>query len=150
MFLAPGYESNFDLGTISSGDYEDITVGLVTNNRTKAESTIKLFITESRPEFNKEEKVTIELEKRHSSMQTYTFEGKDRINKIADVSSISIDIEKNIPKAAKTNSNGIAVVIGNHDYQNNVYDVEFAIRDASWMKEYLTKTLRYKKGNIIY
>ena len=72
------------------------------------------------------------------------------INKIADVSSISIDIEKNIPKAEKTNSNGIAVVIGNRDYQNNVYDVEFAIRDASWMKEYLTTTLGYKAGNIIY
>ena len=82
-------------------------------------------------------------------MKTFTFEGKDRINKIADASGISIDIEKNIPKAEKTNSNGIAVVIGNRDYQNNVYDVEFAIRDASWMREYLTKTLGYKEGNLL-
>ena len=48
------------------------------------------------------------------------------------------------------NVNGIAVVIGNREYGGDVPDVEFAVRDAEYVREYLIKTMGYRPGNIFY
>ena len=61
----------------------------------------------------------------------------------------SDELEKNIPKG-KINPNGIAVVIGNKSYQNEVSSVEFASNDATIMYKYLTEMMGFKPENIIY
>jgi len=63
------------------------------------------------------------------------------------------DIDKDIPKAARKNSNGIAVVIGNQRYKKEnkgIADVIYAEHDAATMRKYLVQTLGYDKENIIY
>jgi len=69
------------------------------------------------------------------------------------VATLTIDIEKNIPQALTINSDGVAVIIGNCNYaafNRDVPNVDYAVRDAAVMKEYLTNTLGYRIGNIIY
>lgn len=59
----------------------------------------------------------------------------------------------NFPKSETTNRYAIAVIIGNKDYSlvnKDVPDVKYAHNDAKAMYEYITTTLGYRKGNIIF
>ena len=68
-----------------------------------------------------------------------------------NISEFNIDIRKNIPKTKKENKDAIAVVIGNKEYKKKeIPFVEYAINDASLMKEYLINTLGYSPDNILY
>jgi hypothetical protein len=59
------------------------------------------------------------------------------------------DVDVNIPKTESTNHDAIAVVIGNRDYQlGDAPDVDYAVRDAIAMREYLINTMGFKSGNI--
>ena len=63
------------------------------------------------------------------------------------------DVDVDIPRTAAVNADGVAVVIGNRDYgeyQTDVPDVEFALRDAAVVRQYLTRTLGFLEGNILY
>lgn len=59
------------------------------------------------------------------------------------------DIAVNIPKTALKRKDAVAVVIGNADYLKTT-GVDFAIRDASVMKMYLTNALGFDEKNIIF
>lgn len=63
-----------------------------------------------------------------------------------------LDIDIDTPLITKIkNPDAIAVVIGNQHYINkDVPSVDYAIRDASTIKEYLIKTMGFREGNIIY
>ncbi|MCK4312328.1 MAG: caspase family protein, partial [Candidatus Cloacimonetes bacterium] len=85
---------------------------------------------------------------------TFTFEpikweelSEDETQEISEIDEYKID--ENIPKNNFVNKNAIAVIIGNCDYQK-IKDVEFAVNDAKLVKEYLQKTLGFKRGNIFY
>ena len=71
-------------------------------------------------------------------------------NVVMPISGLSIDVEVNIPNTSMTNKNGIAVVIGNRVYTGDVPSVDFAVRDAEYVKEYLIQTLGYRQGNVFY
>ena len=60
-----------------------------------------------------------------------------------------IDIESNIPQTFSINNNAIAIIIGNKDYKKTK-NVEYSIRDASLIKEYLKEAFGYKEENIFY
>lgn len=58
-----------------------------------------------------------------------------------------------LPKTEKENRYGVAVIIGNRNYSSNnrdVPDVDFALNDAQAMYEYVTKSLGFREGNVIY
>ncbi len=66
------------------------------------------------------------------------------------------DVDTNIPEI-KTNSNAVAVVIGNTEYQvatgkqgtTKVGPVKYAVNDAKTMRDYLVKTLGLNEKNVI-
>jgi len=58
---------------------------------------------------------------------------------------------KQMKKARSENRYGVAVVIGNRDYQNkDIPPVSYAIRDATQVRKCLIKTFGYREGNIIF
>ncbi|MEK7263225.1 MAG: caspase family protein [Bacteroidota bacterium] len=59
-----------------------------------------------------------------------------------------IDIEQNIPETKLKNKNGIALIISISEYAN-FQKVEYAKRDAQFIREYLIKTLGYNEKNIL-
>ena len=60
-------------------------------------------------------------------------------------------VDINIPVTNIKNSNAIAVVIGNKEYQDkDIPSVDFAVNDADAVKKYLVNVLGYREGNIIY
>ncbi len=63
-----------------------------------------------------------------------------------------LEIEKNVEPAIKPiNPDGIAVIIGIQKYNHkDLPEVAFAHNDAEAMRGFITKSLGYKDGNIIY
>lgn len=58
---------------------------------------------------------------------------------------------KNPKQAVAQNRFGVAVVIGNRDYKNkDIPSVNFAIQDATQVRDYLIKTFGFRNGNIIF
>lgn len=63
------------------------------------------------------------------------------------------DVDLDIPETGAINVDGVAVIIGNRNYAEHnadVPDVEFALRDAAVVKQYLTRMLGFQEGNILY
>ena len=61
-----------------------------------------------------------------------------------------IDVRKNIPRAAHSNSNAVGVVIGIADYQDpTVPPVKYAKHDAQVVREYLVETFGYDPNKIL-
>ncbi|CAN2040079.1 hypothetical protein GMMP15_1530042 [Candidatus Magnetomoraceae bacterium gMMP-15] len=68
---------------------------------------------------------------------------------IEDIPDFVVDIEQNLPKTKMKNKDGIAVVIGNKNYQQTK-KVDFAINDAMTMKKYLVEVIGYREGNVFF
>lgn len=61
------------------------------------------------------------------------------------------DIQLNIPRTQQVNEDAIAVIIGNKSYlDKDIPDVDYALRDARTMKDYLIQTFGFREGNILY
>ncbi|MBF0225577.1 MAG: caspase family protein [Desulfobacterales bacterium] len=70
---------------------------------------------------------------------------------VEDIPEFQVDVDINIPKTSMKNLDGIAIVIGNRNYQHkDVPSVKYAHKDAETIKKYLIETLGYREGNIIY
>jgi len=64
---------------------------------------------------------------------------------------VAYNVDNNIPSTSMNNPDAVAVVIGNRNYEHrDIPTVDYAHHDAEIMQRYLTDTLGYKKGNIIF
>ena len=66
---------------------------------------------------------------------------------------LQVDVDKNIPKGKHKNPHAIAIIIGNKNYSSfghGIPDVDYAARDAAYMKKYVINLLGYSDENIIY
>jgi len=149
VFLAPYSEKDFNLGDIPSGEFRDVTFTIVTNNRVDNSVDIELVLDEKRPRFSKKDFVKLEIDKIQNELKPLVFKGTTSQSIIAELNSLSIDIEKNIPKGKKGNSNSLAVIFGIEEYKN-VSDANFAHRDANFMKEYFQEVLQIPSNRIYY
>ena len=141
---------HFDLDTLGPGEYKDITFNIYTNSIATEVPTF-LTISEHYKEYGK---LNIPLElafnQRISTMQQFVIEGREDL-KDFELEDFSIDIELNIPEGVEIKKDAVALIIGNRDYDNpDIPDVNFAHRDAQFMKQYLIKLLGYREGNIIF
>ncbi len=66
-----------------------------------------------------------------------------------DVATVSVDIEKDIPKSGRKGKHDLAIVFGIESYKN-VPGVSFAKRDAVWMKKYFENVLGIPANKIYY
>jgi hypothetical protein len=62
---------------------------------------------------------------------------------------LTVDVDTNIPQTDHTKRNAVAIVIGNQTYQY-MGNVDYAGRDATVIKDYLTQTLGYDEANIFH
>ncbi len=149
IFLAPYSEKEFRLGDIPAGESRDVIFTVLTNNRVADLVNVELKLTEKRPRFSKSGYVSLEIDKQQSQLQPLAFTGSASDVAIADLATLSVDIEQDIPKSKTKNPNALAVVFGVEDYKN-VSAVTFARRDASYIKEYFHKTLGIPADMIYY
>lgn len=61
------------------------------------------------------------------------------------------DVDINIPKAKDKNPLGVAVIIGNKDYQDkDIPSVDYALHDARTLRRYLIESFGFLEENILY
>jgi tetratricopeptide (TPR) repeat protein len=68
-------------------------------------------------------------------------------DEIIENSNILQDIRINIPITRKRNPNGLAILIGNRDY-NLTKNVDYALNDVDIMQKYLIQALGYNEENV--
>ena len=149
VFFTGDSRQEFDLGNIPPSGVKDIQFSIYTNNRIKDKIPVAVNIIEAREKFNRSYPLDLRVNvPQKRSQELVVFKGrKEDVSYGGRPAGISVDIEKNIPETGIENREAIAVVIGSRDYLK-AKNVEFAIRDAEFVKDYLIKTLGYREGNI--
>jgi thiol-disulfide isomerase/thioredoxin len=151
VYNAGEAEFSFSLGDMEANETKEIDFSFFANRNASNDLPIELSIKEQRGKYDRALRADLALNKVIKKATEVIVAGKDEgLITITDASLLSIDIEKNIPNTKMKNKNGIAVVIGNREYSGDVPDVEFAVRDAEYVKEYLIQTLGYRPGNVFY
>lgn len=151
VFTTPDSKTEFDLSTMQGGAFRDIVFSVYTN--TKATSVpVSIAITEARGRFNKDIPLELAFNKPQKRATELIVEGKETApGAIAEVASLSVDVDQKIPEGKGKNPDAVAVVIGISRYKNkDVPPVDYAKRGAAVMKEYVVKTLGYDERRIIY
>jgi len=142
----------FSLGTLAPGQWKKITFAVSTNKR-YAQPTLPLTLSlsERRKRFNQSVPLSLELNKVGKRLQEIIVSGKEDPQIASEVAmpGLAVDVDK-APTTLTKNPDAIAVVIGNSVYDNKyVPPVDFALRDAEFVKDYLLHTLGFREGNII-
>ena len=155
VFPMYGTTTNFTLGNMKSGQYQDIKFNIYTNKRIKhGPIPVKVRLGEVRPifaqEFELKQLVLFKPQQKVNELRIAGIEQVRSKSPVKDVATLSDDVDTDIPKCKTKNHDAVAVIIGNSDYDSpDVPKVNFAIRDANVVREYVEKTLGYRPGNII-
>jgi hypothetical protein len=150
VFIGGDGNAHFALGAMKSGEYRDIEFMFYTSRNIKAGQPIpiEVKVAEQRPQFNVSQSLALVMNTRQKNVREIVVQGQQREHvEITIAGGLSVDIEQNLPKTAMNNPNAFAVVIGNTDYRH-AKPVEFAVRDAQTMKQYLIEVLGFREGNV--
>ena len=155
VFVAGDSQTSFDLGGIPTGQFKDIKFSFYTNNRIKNGETIPITVqmVELRPRFNGNKNLALVMNAPQKSAQEFVVAAVETVRKgdIQAVGGLSVDVDQNIPEGQKAGKFDMAVVIGNRNYSaSGAPDIDYAGRDAQVMRDYLTRTMGFDAGNIIY
>ena len=151
VFNAGNAKTSFSLGNVQSNETKEISFSFFATRQAETDLPIRLEIKEARGRYDQTVKAGLSLnEVIKKATEVFVAGTEQGMVQITNIDAISVDIEENIPKTGMKNKNGIAVVIGNREYSGDVPDVEFAVRDAEYVREYLIKTMGYRPGNIFY
>ena len=149
VFIAGESKTAHNLGELKAGDYRDFSFSVYTN---KIATDIPVFVdfAEATGLVDVQDyRLPISLNERVKRIRTVVVEGQEGpAQPVVRATGLSIDIEQNIPSAAGSNPDAVAVVIGIADYQKAT-DVLYARRDAQFVREYLIKTFGYDPLNIL-
>ena len=154
VFLTEDSMRVFNLGNLAAGKYKDISFSFYTNKRIKSGERIPISveIREGRGRFYEKENLNLVMYAPQKRVEEIVVVAKEESKpKIEFAKGLSVDVDTGIKEGKIKRKDGIAVIIGNRDYENkDVPSVDYAIRDAAIMKEYAIKTLGFNEENIIY
>ena len=147
---------NKENGNISK--WCEVTINLTNNELTIISDTnnkIQHYTKINETDSQETNKIIAELSKKIDQIE---ISKRDNSNTQVDDSNIQkkniyirSDLDVNIPHNRKLKKYGVAVIIGNTNYQNNnIPNVDFALNDALILKKYLINTLGYIEEDIIY
>jgi hypothetical protein len=148
VFFAPESQQRFQALELNSGAFQDVEFSILTNPKVEKQVNLTIGMTEANTQ--KQFSLPLEIDKPLQSLQEFVVRGKEREKTVIEnVATLTVDIAKDIPVTQTPNPNAYAVVIGNRDYLK-VKNVDFAINDATLVKEYLIKTFGYRDENIFF
>ena len=151
IFKAGDSKTSFSIGTMQPNETRQVVFQFFATRKAQEDLPISLNITEQNQQYGSNQTAGLSLNKEFKRSTEVIIAAKEnKLVEITSIDGISVDIEKNIPKTGMKNRDAIAVVIGNKEYTSDVPNVDFAVRDAQFVKEYLIKTMGYREGNIFY
>lgn len=142
----------FDIGDLRPGQSQIIDFEFFTNKRyNNQEVPIIGEITESYGNYGLTQTLTVAINQQLEVNDRVVINAKpDPTYDIRDIR-LTSDVDKNLPRSFSRNSDAVAVVIGNRDYENpDVPPVDFALQDAASVKKYLIQSYGFDEENIIF
>lgn len=152
VYIGGEGRTHFDIGSINSGEYKDVVFMFYTNKRIKDSEEIPLSIkiTEARPDYKVSKNLALAMNAHQKSVKEFVVKGVETPKgEIELATGLTVDIERDLPRAVKINMDAIAVVIGNSNYRK-AKQVDYAVNDAETVKLYLTEVLGFREGNIFF
>jgi polyisoprenoid-binding protein YceI len=146
--------TTFQLGAIAPGAWKETTFSVFVSRRFQGvEIPVQLTISEERKRFSVSEELILTLGEQSQRATEINVQGISQETRVVvqapPVYTVDVDVE--IPKTNAHMPDAFAVVIGNRDYLHpDVPDVDYALRDANVMKEYLVSALGFLDGNVLF
>ena len=148
VYFTPDSKQQYSYDLIDPGQFKDLNFSF--NVSRNVGKQIELMI--SYKDENKQGSfpLVLDVAKPQQSIQQLSIKGSDmKMPTFSNVASISVDVEKNIPKLKRNGKNDLAVIFGIENYKN-VSNVSFAKRDADWMKVYFENVLGIPSKRIYF
>lgn len=141
VFVTPDSKTVFDLGAIGHSAYKDIKFTIYTNNRATG-VPVNIALTGAEGGTNKILPLSLAFNKPQKKGNELVVEGVQQVPAEADSSAttLSVDIDVNIPTGLTANPDAVAVIFGVEQYRN-IPPVSYATRDAAVFQEYAKKVL---------
>lgn len=138
-------------GDLKPGEWMDLRLAFSVKKGYRGGDALplKLALTEVRERFDKELPLDLKLRRSYPKTELVAIKGKARDKKPVVMPSFGEEL-LDIPSARNWNKEAVAVVVGVQNYKNrDVPSVAYALNDARLFREYLTRALGYREGNII-
>lgn len=148
VYFTPDSRQDYSFAFLKPGEFKDLEFSFNTAKTVGKSIDVSIGFTEGST--TGKFPLELEVEKTQQTIQQLVISGQEMGTlKFADVATVSVDIEKDIPKSGRKGKNDLAVVFGIESYKN-VPGVSFAKRDAEWMKKYFENVLGIPKKQIYY
>lgn len=146
LFLSQESKVDYEFSSLQQGEFKDLNFQFFVNK--KAKSSMELIIDYSEESTDGQFEIELDIKKPQQSINELVIKGRELNNTtINNVATISVDVEKDIPKTKRKSKHDLAIVFGIEFYKD-VPGVTFARRDALWMKEYFHRTLNIPEERI--
>ncbi len=144
---------DFDLGDMGPGEWRDVRFSFYTNKKIKSgeKIPIQLAISDRRGDVNEKASLALVMNvPRRKTREIVIEEKKVKEKPGREIASLSVDVDRDIPRGVKAGPFDVAVIIGNGDYKRQgVPTVEYAYRDLGVVREYLLKAFGFSPENIL-
>lgn len=145
-------EQVFTLGEMAPGADQQIDFEFFTNRRFDAQTLpITITISEQQNRYSYEETLSIGINDRLEPSDRVVITPTPTPSQDPEDIRLLSEVDRNLPRARRSNPNAVAVVIGNRDYQNpDVPSVDYALQDAASMRKYLVESFGFDETNILF
>ena len=148
VYFTPDSKQQYSYDLIDPGQFKDLNFSF--NVSRNVGKQIKVMISYADENKQGSFPLVLDVAKPQQSIQQLSIKGSDmKMPTFSNVASISVDVEKNIPKLKRNGKNDLAVIFGIENYKN-VSNVSFAKRDADWMKVYFENILGIPSKRIYF
>lgn len=146
----------FEVGAISPNRWKKFTFALFISKRFDGQTVpVEVRIAERRPRFSTHKTLQLPLHIRARKIHEVVIAGQEEESTPslpgASRPELVADVDRDIPQTQVEKPHAVAVVIGISKYQDpDVPAVDYALRDAYTVRDYLVRTLGYRPENIIF
>jgi len=148
VYFTPDSRQDYSFSSLKPGEFKDLEFSF--NTARTVGKTIDVSIGFTEESTTGKFPLDLEVEKPQQTIQQLVIKGQELAQvEFEDVATVSVDIEKNIPKSGRKGKHDLAIVFGIESYKN-VPGVSFAKRDATWMKKYFENVLGIPKNRIYH
>jgi len=148
VYFSPESRQEYSFLSLQPDEFKELTFSFHTAKT--VENAIRLNLIYTEENTKGEFPIALEVEKPMKTIQQLIVTGQELQNvTFSDVATVSVDIEKNLPKTKRKNKNDLAIVLGIERYKN-VPGVTFAKRDAVWMKQYFETVFGIPSNRIFF
>ena len=142
VFITDSFPQIVSLGDLEYNQHIDVPLEFFVNDKAPDEIPLYVDLTEATGIAGVDHlRIPIKKSERTRKIKRTVIAGIDKYyGDLEFGDDLSIDVEQNIPVTKKSNKKALAVIFGIENYRN-ISNVNFAYRDASFMKEYFSKTI---------